>query len=235
MIGILVELFLSALLLWLLYKQSLLVLGIAPTKERLTWLVVGFLTAAAVCVSYHMLVGLFSNAHWSGNKGASPQSIASSSWWTLRSVLFEELLFRGALLYIAIQRLGTKTACIVSATAFGVYHWFSYGALGNPVQMILIFLMTGIWGFMFAVAFARTRSLYLPIALHFGWNWVHTVVFSQGPLGHQLLIATNPKALEGLPSLVMFLWQVFALPLLVLLYLRWRLRRKNHTQPAAGW
>lgn len=234
MAGILVELFLSALLLWLLYKQSLLMLGIAPNKERLAWLLGGFLVAAAICISYHMLITLFTTAHWSRNPGATPLSIASSSWWTLRSVLFEELLFRGALLYIAIQKWGAKRACIVSAIAFGVYHWFSYGALGNPVQMLFIFLMTGIWGFMFAVAFARTRSLYLPIALHFGWNWVHTIVFSQGPLGKQLLVAGNTNVLEDIPSLLLFLFQVFALPLLVLFYLRWRSGKERNVLPVAG-
>lgn len=234
MLGILVQLLISALLLWLLYKKSLLVLGIAPDKERLTWLSMGFLTAAAVCASYHMLVSLLTTTSWSAHPNATPRSIASASWWTLRSVLFEELIFRGALLYIAIQKLGTKTACTASAIAFGVYHWFSYGALGNPVQMIFVFLMTGIWGFMLAAAFARTRSLYLPVALHFGWNWVHTVVFSQGPLGPQLLVAGNAKALEGIPSLVLFLYQVFALPLIVFFYLRWRYGRKKSLQPAVS-
>jgi len=229
MLGLLIELLLSALLLWLFTKKSLLVLGITPTKKRLTWLITGFLLAAILCTCYHYLI----TTTWSKNPNISPASIASSSWWTLKSVLFEELLFRGALLYIAIQKLGTKTACILSAVAFGIYHWFSYGAFGNPMQMIIIFLMTGIWGFMFAAAFAKTNSIYLPVALHFGWNWVHIVVFSQGPLGNQLLVNNDGTKLEGIPSLMIFLFQVLALPLIVFLYLK-RLRVNAVQTPSPG-
>lgn len=234
MIGLLIQLLASALLLWLVCRKSLWVLGIAPTNEMLTWLSIGFMVAASVCMSYHLLVSLLTTTSWSRNPTATYPSIATSSWWMLRSVLFEELLFRGALLYIAIQKLGTKAACIISAIAFGVYHWFSYGALGNPVQMTYVFLMTGIWGLMFSIAFAQTRTLYLPIALHFGWNWIHTVVFSQGPLGNQLLVSSSAANLEGIPSLLAFMFQVFALPLIVFFSLKWRSRKRESIQPAVS-
>jgi hypothetical protein len=35
--------------------------------------------------------------------------------------------------------------------------------MGNPLQMTIVFIMTGIWGAMFAMAFARTKSLFLPM------------------------------------------------------------------------
>ena len=94
------------------------------------------------------------------------------------------------------------------------------GAFGNPVQMIFIFCMTGIWGFMFAMAFAKTKSLYLPIGLHLGWNLISTVIFSQGPLGNQLLISNCGQKLGGILSLVVFLFQVFAVPLIIYWYLK---------------
>jgi membrane protease YdiL (CAAX protease family) len=133
-------------------------------------------------------------------------------------VLYEELIFRGALLYILIKKLGVKAACILSAIGFGIYHWFTSGAMGNPWQMIFIFLMTGIWGVMFAVAFAKTRSLYLPVGLHFGWNFVNIVIFSQGPLGKQFLIGNGTEKLGGVLSVIVFLFQLFAVPLLMYWY-----------------
>jgi hypothetical protein len=90
--------------------------------------------------------------------------------------------------------------------------------MGNPWQMIFIFLMTGIWGVMFAVAFAKTRSLYLPVGLHFGWNFVNTVIFSQGPLGNQFLIGSGTQKLGGVLSVIVFLFQLFAVPLLMYWY-----------------
>jgi hypothetical protein len=145
----------------------------------------------------------------------------TSSLWTGKSVLFEELIFRGALLYILIQKIGIKTACLISSIAFGIYHWFSYEVLGNPIQMIYLLFSTGLLGFMFALSFAKTKSLYLPIGLHLGWNLFNIVVFSQGPLGRQLLINdNNGQRLSGLPSIALLLFQIFSIPIIVYVYLR---------------
>ncbi|MGK2860827.1 MAG: lysostaphin resistance A-like protein [Chitinophagaceae bacterium] len=220
MVGIIVELIISWLLLWFICKKHLLVLGFIPTKTRFGNFLFGFLTAAICCTIYFLSFTAFANSRWTLNKEISNKILAESSWWTLRSVLYEELIFRGALLYIAIQKFGTKTACLISAVSFGVYHWFSMGALGNPMQMVFLFFMTGIWGFMFAMAFAKTKSLYLPIGLHFGWNLVSTVVFSQGSLGNQLLIHKYGQQLSGLLSIAVFLFQVFSVPFFTYWYLK---------------
>ena len=220
MAGIIVELIISWLLLWFIYKKHLTALGIVPSTSRFLNLLFGFLTAAICCAIYFMSFTVFSNNRWSVNPAFTVQKMAASSWWTLISVLYEELIFRGALLFIAIRKFGIKIACIVSAISFGVYHWFSMGALGNPIQMVIIFCMTGIWGFMFAMAFAKTKSLYLPIGLHFGWNLISTVVFSHGPLGNQLLISSGGQKLGVILSTLVFLFQVFAVPIMVYWYLK---------------
>ena len=180
MAGLIVELIISWLLLWIFYKKSLLVLGIIPTQSRLFNLFFGILIAAVCCTIYYLSFTFFTTNNWTLNNEFARQKLVTSSWWTLNSVLYEELIFRGALLYILIKKLGVWTACITSAICFGIYHWFTSGALGNPLQMTIVFIMTGIWGVMFAVAFARTKSLYLPIGLHFGWNFISTVIFFAG-------------------------------------------------------
>jgi hypothetical protein len=87
--------------------------------------------------------------------------------------------------------------------------------------MTYVFASTGIWGLMFAFAFSRTKSLYLPTGLHMGWNLFNIVIFSQGPLGHQFLIhSNNGELLTGLPSLGLQLLQIFGLPIIVCIYLR---------------
>ncbi|MBI1769998.1 MAG: CPBP family intramembrane metalloprotease [Bacteroidetes bacterium] len=221
MIGILIQLIISWLLLWLFEKKDLTALGIKPTKGRLFNFLFGFLTAAICFTIYCLTTTTLTNNHWTLNNDFTAKNFATSSWWTLNSVLFEELIFRGALLYILIQKIGINKACLISSIAFGIYHWFSYGVLGNPIQMIYVFFSTGIWGLMYALAFAKTKSLYLPIGLHLGWNLFNIVVFSQGPLGQQLLINdNNGKLLNGLPSLVLSLFQLFFLPTIVYLYLR---------------
>jgi membrane protease YdiL (CAAX protease family) len=220
MIGILVELIISWLLLWLFDKTNLLSLGIRPTKVRIYNFLLGFFVASFFCIIYYFVTASLADNNFILNKEFTVKQFFKSSSWTLNSVLFEELIFRGALLYIAIKKLGIRTACIISAIAFGIYHWFSFGAFGNPIQMIIIFFMTGIWGLMFAFAFAKTKSLYLPIGLHFGWNLIKIVFFSEGPLGRQLLFSSNENKLEGLLSLFFFILQIILLPILTYLFLK---------------
>jgi len=220
MIGIIVELIISWLLLWFIVKKHLSVLGFKPTKSRAVQLIVGLLLAAFCCTVYHIATIAVVNNNWTLNKQLTVQTVLAGSWWVLKSVIFEELIFRGALLYIAIKKIGIIKACILSAVCFGIYHWFSYNAIGNPVQMIVIFLITAIAGLMFAFAFAKTNSLYLPIGLHFGWNLFDIVVFSNGPLGQQIFIKSNEQQPQGGLSLLIFLFQVLALPLLTFWYLR---------------
>ena len=213
MLGILVQLAISWLLLWLIERKDLLALGIAPSKNRIIQLIAGFALSAACCVIFNIANVAFVNNSWIYNTQISAVHLLSSSWWVLKSVLFEELIFRGALLYIAIKRIGIAKACVLSAACFGIYHWFSQNALGNPVQMIFIFTITAIAGLMFAYSFAKTNSLYLPVGLHFGWNLVHTVVFSNGPLGLQLFSKLTNEQPHGILSIIIFLFQVLALPL----------------------
>lgn len=222
MIGILVELVISWLLLWFFCKKNLTALGFVPSKSRVWDCVFGFLFAALGCTLYHVSSAFFADNFWVPNVPFSASLFGAGLWFTVKSVLFEELIFRGALLYILIQKLGVNKACILSAIGFGVYHWFSFGAFGNAANMAIIFVITGIQGLAFAYAFAKTTSLYLPIALHLGWNLFNIVIFSNGPLKQQLFILQNANKPEGIISLVLFLFQIFALPLVVFGYLKWR-------------
>ena len=232
MIGIIVELGISWLLLWFIEKKHLSVLGLAPLKSRTLHLTAGFLLAATCCVVVNMATVAFVNNGWRYNEQISFLQILESSWWVLKSVLFEELIFRGALLYIAIRKRGMVKACLLSATCFGIYHWFSYNAFGNAWQMIIVFVMTAIAGLMFAYSFAKTNSLYLPVGLHFGWNLVSIVVFSTGPLGKQLFERLNEEQPHGILSILIFLFQLLALPMITFWWLKRTKTKASTDQPA---
>src|SRR5215217_3829553 len=191
MAGIFVELILSWILLWLICKKHLSVLGVKPTTSRLFHLGIGLLIAASCCTVHQIMTTAFVNNSWTTNNQATGKVILESLRWTFVSVLYEELIFRGALLYIAIKKLGVLKACLLSAVCFGIYHWFSYNLFGNPLMMVITFSMTSIVGLSWAFAFARSGSLYLPIALHFGWNLFNTVVFSNGNFGQAIFTRVN--------------------------------------------
>ncbi|NIF07577.1 CPBP family intramembrane metalloprotease [Chryseobacterium sp. Tr-659] len=223
MIGIIIELIISWLLLKFSVKKDLSVLGLKPSPTRLTQWSIGFLLAAAVCSLYHFMTTAFINNNWILNNLNNQLKFYASLmalWWVVKSVLFEELLFRGALLYLAIEQWGNTKACLLSAACFGIYHWFSYNAFANPFQMGIIFVMTAIFGWILALSFAKTKSMYLPIGLHLGWNLFNIIVFSNGPLGKLVFIKANESHLEGIPSLLVFVFQILALPLLVYGYFK---------------
>ena len=135
---------------------------------------------------------LFAEQQWKINPNLSFKLIAEGIWWNIKSVMFEELIFRGVLLYIFIKKLGTFPGIIISAIAFGIYHWFSFKVFGNPTQMIFVFLTTGIMGLLYAYGYARSFSLYIPIAIHLGWNLTRSVIFSETSIGDQLLVQVKP-------------------------------------------
>ena len=220
MLGLLVILIVSWGLLWLLDKSSVEKLGLLPSKQRLTGLLAGLVIAIVCCLVYFLVLAYLSKSALSINKQFGVGDFLSGFWWVSKSVLFEEFVFRGALLYLGIKYLGTKTACILSAIAFGIYHWFSYGILGDVQQMIVIFILTGTAGLLFAYCFAKTQSMYLQTGLHLGWNLVTILIFSKGPLGHQFLMATGGHQIGAVLSLVLLLYKIVALPVLTMYYVK---------------
>jgi len=191
----------------------------------------GFLIAALFASTQFLLTSYFADFEWIFNPNLNLPLVVESFRWNINSVLYEELIFRGYLLYKVIEFLGVRKACLLSATAFGIYHWFSYGVLGSLVPMVYVFLMTGVFGQMLAYAFARSKSIVLPIALHFGWNIVTIFVFSNGPLGAQLFIANRSEgiALPGMQSILVNMVLPLALPILVLWILLTRVKAYKQT------
>src|SRR6185503_888617 len=106
MIGILVQLALSWLIIWLVEKRDLGVLGFYPTKKRLGDFAVFFLITAACCSSDFIMRMLFAEQQWKLNPDLSLNLIVTGVWWNIKSVLFEELIFRGVPLFILIKKLG---------------------------------------------------------------------------------------------------------------------------------
>jgi len=77
--------------------------------------------------------------------------------------LYEELIFRGYLLQTLIRAIGASRALLATSALFGFWHTH-YGWIGG--------LEYGIFGLAMGAAYLRTRSLWWPIGLHFGWNLV---------------------------------------------------------------
>jgi membrane protease YdiL (CAAX protease family) len=199
MLGIIVQLAISWILVWVIEKKDLGVLGLKPTRQRVSDFCLFFIITALCCAS-GFFMRMYFGERWVLNPLFTGKLLAEGLWWHIKSVLFEELIFRGVIFYILIRRLGVWKAILISATAFGIYHWFSHEVLGNIPGMMITFLITGIMGIVYAYGYARTFSLYVPCAIHLGWNFTQGFIFPQGAIGNGILIYTRPEKIITVSS-----------------------------------
>ncbi|GGD33511.1 CAAX amino protease [Microbacterium faecale] len=103
----------------------------------------------------------------------------------------EELAFRGVLFRIIEERAGTWAALVGSSALFGALHLINpeatlWGAFAIAVEA----------GGMLGAAYVVTRSLWLPIGLHFGWNIAESGIFGTVVSGS----TASSGLLEGVTS-----------------------------------
>jgi uncharacterized protein len=232
MTGILVQLAVSWLIAWLFEKGNLSVLGFFPSKKRLTGFAVFFFITAICCASEFLMRIGFAKEQWQLNPVLSVNLVAEGLWWNVKSVLFEELIFRGVLLYILIKKLGAVKGIIISAIAFGIYHWYSHEVIGDPKQMLITFLMTGIMGLLLAYGYTKTFSLYIPCAIHFGWNLTKGFIFSEGPIGHGIFIQKQPQPEVTVSYFIFFV--ILLLPVLSMWLINFLLLKKQKQELPAS-
>ena len=108
----------------------------------------------------------------------------------------EELLFRGILFRIIEERAGSWIALALSGLLFGLLH------LANPDATLWGAIAIAIEaGGMLAAAYVATRKLWLPIGLHFGWNFAESGIFSTGISGAHTQQGLLDSTLSG-PQLI---------------------------------
>jgi hypothetical protein len=82
----------------------------------------------------------------------------------LLAALNEELIFRCFPLQVLVDGMGPWPAMIAMSAIFGAMH------ANNPNASILGTFNTMLAGILLSLAYVRTRSVWLPYAIHVGWN-----------------------------------------------------------------
>jgi membrane protease YdiL (CAAX protease family) len=78
----------------------------------------------------------------------------------------EEMIFRGYAFQLLVQRMGPFATVLPVGVVFGIVHSWNPNATSWGV------LNTILWGILLGYSFLRSRDLWLPIGLHYGWNVV---------------------------------------------------------------
>jgi membrane protease YdiL (CAAX protease family) len=116
-----------------------------------------------------------------------PSVLVLSLSVSIVSGFVEEVLFRGVLFRIVEERLGTWVALGISAVLFGLLH------LGNPNATLAGAVSIAVEaGVLLAAAYAFTRRLWLPIGIHFAWNFTQGGIFGVAVSGNEI-----PGLLQG--------------------------------------
>jgi hypothetical protein len=139
-----------------------------------TGLASGLLGGAAI--GFMMFVAVIALLWSMGFASITPLTAAAFPLGAAGSALLaatgEELIFRGVLFRIVQERFGSLAALVLSAALFGLTHAFNSGA-----TLVSTLAIASEAGLLLAAAFLATRSLWLPIGLHFGWNFTEGGVF----------------------------------------------------------
>ena len=104
----------------------------------------------------------------------------------------EELMFRGVLFRWVEVATGTWFALVLTGSLFGLVHLLNpnaslWGAVAVAVEA----------GGMLTAAYIATRSLWLPIGLHFGWNAAASALFSTEVSGNNTPQGLLDSAMSG--------------------------------------
>jgi len=95
---------------------------------------------------------------------ATPNSLMLATAIALQAAIIEEIIFRGFLLQLLLKFLHPILAALLVALIFAASHLDGRGSIG----LLSVFLA----GLTMTAAFFVSRSLWLPIGIHFGWDFV---------------------------------------------------------------
>lgn len=114
-----------------------------------------------------LIVGCYAlgyvSMRWTAGQ-VSPGALLATLSLLLFAALNEELIFRGFPLQILVEGMGSWPAIIALSALFGAMH------LNNPNASLLGTVNTIVAGILLSIAYVKTRSLWLPYAIHVGWN-----------------------------------------------------------------
>jgi len=105
--------------------------------------------------------------------------------------IIEEILVRGIIFRIIEEKLGSYIALLISGLLFGILH------LANAHSTILSSLCITMAGFLFGAAFIYSRNLWLPIALHFAWNFTQSGIFGAITSGNEKTSSLLEAKIQG--------------------------------------
>ncbi|MDT7779029.1 MAG: protease family protein [Acidobacteriota bacterium] len=140
-------------------------------RDTLCGLIVG---GASVCIA--ALVGVFAGGYRftlpeSFDAAALSRTIVYSGLVFLLGAASEEMIFRSYPLQTLMRSWPVWVALIPVSVPFALVHLYNPNVA--PGFTLANTVLAGVW---LAVAYWRTRSLWFPFGVHWGWNWMQGAI-----------------------------------------------------------
>jgi len=143
-------------------------------KESLLGLILGtFLISAGF-----VFLLIFNEIIWKGTN-LDAFSILVSIVLFVAVAFTEELFFRGYILGNLISSMNRWIALVVSSLFFALVH------MGNAHFTVYAFLSILLAGMLLGLPYIFTKSLWMPIALHFSWNFFQGTIYGFSVSGNK--------------------------------------------------
>lgn len=151
--------------------------------------VLGGLVSALAVTGLPVLAGMATISK-DPERGFSLPSLLFVSLVMVFGAVGEELLFHGYAFQLLMRRIGAFSTLLPVGVLFAAAH------ANNLSASWMSFFNTFLWGVFLGLCFLRSGDLWLPIGVHFGWNWALP------------LLGTNVSGFKMVTTGLLFHWNV---------------------------
>jgi membrane protease YdiL (CAAX protease family) len=146
-------------------RSTLMEAGLEWTAASRRNLLLGLALGVGIGVVVVVVLVTFRLAHIESTGPIAWPSLSFVTIVLLFGAVGEELMFRGYCFQLLAGKIGKFATLLPMAVLFGVVHMNNVGA--TPLAV----LNTVGWGLLLGYATLKSRGLWLPVGLHYGWNW----------------------------------------------------------------
>lgn len=151
---------------------SLKSLGLGLDRRWALELVLGLLAGGALIILAASLLRALGGFTWVSNPLANARTLLGGCWVFLFVAINEEATFRGYPFQRLVEGLGPWGAQAIFAGFFALVHWGNSGIRDANLPLKAVTTINiALAAILLGLAFLRTRSLALPIGIHWAWNW----------------------------------------------------------------
>lgn len=150
--------------------RSLAELGFDAPRQRIREVALGFVAGACTAGFWAVAIWAVTSVSWRPAPSFNPVAAAGSFSFIVFNNAAEELVYRGYLFLLLWRVYGRSVAIFGTSILFALLHIQG----GVPWQSVLAGVLTS--GLVFAVLFARWRSIPLVLAFHVATNVIQEVL-----------------------------------------------------------